>query len=310
MLLRNAQADVRPWYLKARTYKCKHHTNMSTIAIIILLLGGFFVFNIMRGRSSSPSSDYGSSDWLNNKLEAEDKADLAQEADREAEKRAARELVRQQEYAALERERKEAARKEAAEKAAAEKAAAAAAAKALPQFDQSSPGDGYLYTIRGHHAHHHAGKYLSMTTHERYGSIPTYTVFLSDTKVNHSTATSEWHFKWHAGKVRIVGRGTPHPGHNEGVALYKEGPHLKVNVLSGSNQHYWDINYKPGAHGTNRFQIAFACNFAGAANGTCEGEGNELVVYGPNSNAMRFENSKYDSPHASWWEIGDPKLGT
>ena len=225
MLLRNAQADVRPWYLKARTYKCKHHTNMSTIAIIILLLGGFFVFNIMRGRSSSPSSDYGSSDWLNNKLEAEDKADLAQEADRDAEKRASRELVRQKEYAALERERKEAARKEAAEKAAAEKAAAAAAAKALPQFDQSSPGDGYLYTIRGHQpttahgTHHHAGKYLSMTTHERYGSIPKYTVFLSDTKVNHSTATSEWHFKWHAGKVRIVGRGTPHPGHNEGVAL-------------------------------------------------------------------------------------------
>ena len=134
-------------------------------------------------------------------------------------------------------------------------------------------------------------------------TLPKYTTwFLSDTKVNHSTATSEWHFKWHAGKVRIVGRGTPHPGHNEGVALYKEGPHLKVNVLSGINQHYWDINYKPGAHGTNRFQIAFACNFAGAANGTCEGEGNELVVYGPNSNAMRFENSKYDSPHASWWE--------
>ena len=50
-------------------------------------------------------------------------------------------------------------------------------------------------------------------------TLPKYTVFLSDTKVNHSTATSEWHFKWHAGKVRIVGRGTPHPGHNEGVAL-------------------------------------------------------------------------------------------
>ena len=276
---------------------------MSTIAIIILLLGGFFVFNIMRGRSSSssPSSDYGSSDWLNNKLEAEDKADLAQEADREAEKKAARELARQKEYAALERERKEAARKEAAEKAAAEKAAAAAAAKALPQFDQSSPGDGYLYTIRGHHAHGHAGKYLSMTTHERYGSIPTYTVFLSDTKVNHSTATSEWHFKWHAGKVRIVGRGTPHPGHNEGVALYMGGPHLKVSVLSGSNQHYWDINYKPG-HGTNRFQIAFACNFA---NKGCGGEGNEIVAYGQNPTHLRIDNNhKYNSPDASWWEIG------
>ena len=41
----------------------------------------------------------------------------------------------------------------------------------------------------------------------------------------------------------------------------------------------------------------------GGKNKGCEGEGNELVVYGPNSNAMRFENSKYDSPHASWWHV-------
>jgi hypothetical protein len=88
---------------------------------------------------------------------------------------------------------------------------------------------------------------------------------------------------------------------NDGLALYKQGNLLGVTIANGYNQHYWDVTYKgPKAHGTNRFQIAFACNFA---NKGCEGEGNELVVYGPNSNAMRFENSKYDSPRASWWHV-------
>ena len=163
-------------------------------------------------------------------------------------------------------------------------------------------GQGQYYSIKGHHGHHHKGKYLSMTSHERFGDIPKYTVFLSDRRLNLPTVTSLWHFKWHNGLVRIVGVNTK-ANDNDGLALYKQGNELKVSIANGYNQHYWDVTYKgPKAHGANRFQIAFACNFAGASDGTCEGEGNELVAYGPNSNALRFENSRYDSPHASWWE--------
>ena len=147
-----------------------------------------------------------------------------------------------------------------------------------------------------------------MTSYERYmhayGWIEPYTVFLSDTKVNHSTATSEWHFKWHNGLVRMVGRNTRGPD-NEGLALYKQGNELKVPIADGYHQHYWNVTYKgETVHGSERFQIAFGCNFAGAADGTCEGEGNEIVAYGPNSKSLRLDNSRYNSPDASWWERG------
>ena len=110
----------------------------------------------------------------------------------------------------------------------------------LPQFDQSNPGEGHLYTIKGHHAHHHAGKYLSMTVGS-YAGIPEYTVFLSDTKLSGPpregrNATSEWHFKWHARLVRMVGRGTSDAS-TEGLALYKEGTQLKLRFLDSHHQH-------------------------------------------------------------------------
>ena len=64
------------------------------------------------------------------------------------------------------------------------------------------------------------------------------------------------------------------------------------------SQHYWSITYKgPTIHGTNRFQIAFGCNFA---DGTCEGEGNEIVVIDPNG--LYLAPRHYDSSIASWWE--------
>ena len=169
----------------------------------------------------------------------------------------------------------------------------------LPQFAQVTPGEGYLYTIR---SHQHKGKYLSMTTRDGYGSIPRHTVFLSDEKIdNDPSATSQWHFKWHSGLVRIVGRNTRESNH-EGLALYKAGKELGVTGADGYTQHYWDITYKgPTKHGTNRFQIAFACNFA---NGECEGKGNEIVGLW-DSNTLRIDDSNYNSINASWWEIGE-----
>lgn len=49
-----------------------------------------------------------------------------------------------------------------------------------------------------------------------------YTVFLCNTRLAGParvgrTALSEWHFKRHTGKVRMVTRGTQHAGHNEGL---------------------------------------------------------------------------------------------
>ena len=133
--------------------------------------------------------------------------------------------------------------------------------------------------------------------------LPLGTVFLSDEKLSSPTAISQWHFKWHHGLVRMVGRGTSSDW-TEGLALTKDGDRLTGRFCDGHHQHYWSIIYKgPHIHGTNRFQIAFACNFAAAHNGTCEGEGNEIVVSDPNG--FILAPSRYDSPKASWWEIGD-----